>query len=219
MNLKKFNKETQTWDIIASGNASGIVVTDPHFVNEGDVQKSVNDVLVEMDNKIEQTRRNLSWVVQNGTIGGGGGGGSIESSIKLTNANISTIDGVNYLYATTQSVTLNYLITAKIPNQRYTINVALDGTYIIVDQVGYSSIAGDLVINNIAAYSSNTSHSVVITVTDQEGISLEPYMLTIVESSISLKSSVTSNSATIGAPFNITYAITILIISFIWHSL
>ena len=208
MNLKKFNKETQTWDIIASGNASGIVVTDPHFVNEGDVQKSVNDVLVEMDNKIEQTRRNLSWVVQNGTIGGGGGGGSIESSIKLTNANISTIDGVNYLYATTQSVTLNYLITAKIPNQRYTINVALDGTYIIVDQVGYSSIAGDLVINNIAAYSSNTSHSVVITVTDQEGISLEPYMLTIVESSISLKSSVTSNSATIGAPFNITYAIT-----------
>ena len=208
MNLKKFNKETQTWDIIASGNASGIVVTDPHFVDEGDVQKSVNDVLVEMDNKIEQTRRNLSWVVQNGTIGGGGGGGSIESSIKLTNANISVVDGVNYLYATTQSVTLNYLITAKIPNQRYTINVALDGTYIITDQVGYSSIAGDLVIDNIAAYSSNTSHSVVITVIDQEGISLEPYMLTIVESSISLKSSVVANNATIGAPFNITYVIT-----------
>lgn len=63
MNLKKYNKQTDTWDIIASGNASGIVVTDPHFVSENSTQKSVNDVLVEMDNKIEQTRRNLSWVV------------------------------------------------------------------------------------------------------------------------------------------------------------
>ena len=74
MNLKKYNEITNNWDIIASGNASGVAVTDPRFVQEEGVQESVNDVLVYLDDKIEQTRRNLSWVVQNGTIGGGGGG-------------------------------------------------------------------------------------------------------------------------------------------------
>ena len=207
MNLKKFNEQTKTWDIIASGNASGIVVTDPHFVKET-IQKSVNDVLVEMDNKIEQTRRNLSWVVQNGTIGGGGGGGSTTANIKLTNANITTVDGTNYWYATTKSITLNYLITAQIPNQKYLINVTLDGTLIIKDQAGYSSISGQLIIEDITAYSNYATHSIVITVTNSEGISLLPYLLTVVESSISLSSSVTSNSATIGTPYNITYSVT-----------
>ena len=75
MNLKKYNESTGTWDIISSGNASGIMVTDPHFLSEGETYKSVNQVLVDMDDKVEETKRNLSWVVINGTIGGGGGGG------------------------------------------------------------------------------------------------------------------------------------------------
>ena len=75
MNLKKYNESTGTWDIISSGNASGIMVTDPHFLEEGQTFKSVNQVLVDMDDKVEETKRNLSWVVLNGTIGGGGGGG------------------------------------------------------------------------------------------------------------------------------------------------
>ena len=69
MNLKKYNESTGTWDIISSGNASGIMVTDPHFLEEGQTFKSVNQVLVDMDDKVEETKRNLSWVVLNGTIG------------------------------------------------------------------------------------------------------------------------------------------------------
>ena len=49
MNLKKYNESTGTWDIISSGNASGIMVTDPHFLEEGQTFKSVNQVLVDMD--------------------------------------------------------------------------------------------------------------------------------------------------------------------------
>lgn len=52
MNLKKYNKTTNSWDIIASGNASGISVTDPRFTQE-DIHESVNDVLVYLDDKIE----------------------------------------------------------------------------------------------------------------------------------------------------------------------
>lgn len=208
MNLKKYNEATGNWDIISSGNATGIMVTDPHFV-EGSTFKSVNDVLVDIDDKVEETKRNLSWVVLNGTIGGGGGGGTGGgSTIKLTNGNITTTEGINYLYSTTNKVTLHYLISANKPNSRFSISVSLDGTNIIKGQVGYSSVQGTLEIPNIAQYSNSASHSVVITAEDIEGIAATPYLLTIVESSINLESSVTSVTATIGLPYNITYKIT-----------
>lgn len=208
MNLKKYNESTGSWDIISSGNATGIMVTDPHFV-EGQNYKSVNDVLVDIDDKVEETKRNLSWVVMNGTIGGGGGGGSTtSSSIKLTDGTITTTEGVNYLYSTTTKLTLHYLISSTKPNSRFSISVSLDGTNIIKGQVAYSSVQGTLEIPNIAAYSDAASHSIVVTAEDIEGIAATPYLLTVVESSIKLESSVTSVTATIGLPYNITYKIT-----------
>lgn len=208
MNLKKYNEITNTWDIIASGNATGVAVTEPRFVQENHTQESVNDVLVYLDDKIEQTRRNLSWVVQNGTIGGGGGGGSTEANIRITNTGINNIDGVNYLYATSKEVTLNYIISEIRANQKYYINVTLDGNRIIANQVGYSSVAGKIVIPDITAYSSNTSHSVVISAENENGIAIIPYMLTITEASLFISSSVASVTATIGAPYYIQYVVT-----------
>ena len=208
MNLKKYNESTGTWDIISSGNASGIMVTDPHFLEEGQTFKSVNQVLVDMDDKVEETKRNLSWVVLNGTIGGGGGGGGTTASIKLTNGSIVTTEGVHYLYSTSTKLTLHYLISSTKPNEKYNISVSLDGNTIISNQVGYSSVQGTLEIPNIAEFSSSASHSIVVTAENTEGISVSPYLLTVVESSISLESSVTSVTATIGLPYNITYKIT-----------
>ena len=208
MNLKKYNESTNTWDIISSGNASGIMVTDPHFLDEGQTFKSVNQVLVDMDDKVEETKRNLSWVVLNGTIGGGGGGTGTSAAIKLTNGSITTTEGINYLYSTTTKVTLNYLITSNKPNERYSITVSLDGNNIIKGQVGYSSVQGTLEIPNIAQFTEAASHSIVVTAEDIEGMAVTPYLLTIVESSINITSSVTSVTATIGLPYNITYKIT-----------
>lgn len=207
MNLKKYNKTTRTWDIISSGNASGIMVTDPHFLEEGQTYKSVNQVLVDMDDKVEETKRNLSWVVLNGTIGGGGGGGS-TASIKLTNSNITTTEGVHYLYSTQTSLTLRYLISSTKPNEKYSISVSLDGNTVISGQVGYSSVQGTLEIENIAQFSTAASHSIVVTAENAEGISVSPYLLTVVESTINIESSVTSVTATIGLPYNITYKVT-----------
>lgn len=208
MNLKKYNKETGTWDIISSGNASGIVVTDPHFLGDQGTTKSVNDVLVELDDKVEETRRNLSWVVINGTIGGGGGGGGTSDTIKLTNAKITTTEGVNYLYATDTKLTLRYLITSTKANQKYSITVTLDGTTIIKDLTAYTGIQGTFEVPDITAYSSSSSHSIVVMASNSEGISVSPYLLTVVESSIKLESSVTSVTATIGLPYYITYKVT-----------
>ena len=207
MNLKKYNETTGTWDIISSGNASGIMVTDPHFLEEGQTYKSVNQVLVDMDDKVEETKRNLSWVVLNGTIGGGGGGGT-TASIKLTNSNITTTEGVHYLYSTQTSLTLRYLISSTKPNEKYSISVSLDGNTVISGQVGYSSVQGTLEIENIAQFSTAASHSIVVTAENAEGISVSPYLLTVVESTINIESSVTSVTATIGLPYNITYKVT-----------
>jgi hypothetical protein len=84
-----------------------------------------------MDDKVEETKRNLSWVVLNGTIGGGGGGGGSTASIRLTNGNITTSEGVNYLYSTETRIVLNYLISSTKPNEKYNISVSLDGNIII----------------------------------------------------------------------------------------
>ncbi|MEE0855446.1 hypothetical protein [Eubacterium ventriosum] len=93
-----------------------------------------------MDDKVEETKRNLSWVVLNGTIGGGGGGGGTTASIKLTDGSIVTTEGVHYLYFTSTKLTLHYLISSTKPNEKYNISVSLDGNTIISNQVGYSSV-------------------------------------------------------------------------------
>ena len=210
MNLKKYNEQTGTWDIIASGNASGIVVTDPHFVGETQVQKSVNDVLIEIDNKIEKTKRNLSWVVQNGTIGGGGGSGSgpgVETQLVISNANITVIEGVNTLYATSESVTLNCLVKQNKTNQKYYVTVTLDGNIVIERQLVYSNVSTNLIINNIAQFTDRTSHNITITAENDNGIALNPYFLTVIESSIKISVEKNSYNANIGEPCYIPYVI------------
>lgn len=209
MNLKKFNEQTSTWDIIASGNASGIVVTDPHFVGEDNVQKSVNDVLVEIDNKIEKTKRNLSWVVQNGTIGGGGGSGSgADAELIISNANIVVIEGNNVLYAISESVTLGCLVKQNRSNQKYYVTVSLDGNTVVNRQLVYSNVTSNLTITDITQFTDRTSHSVVITAENDNGITLDPYFLTITESSIKISSDKKIYNATIGEPSYIQYVVT-----------
>ena len=208
MNLKKFNKETQTWDIIASGNASGIVVTDPHFVNEGDVQKSVNDVLVEMDNKIEQTRRNLSWVVLNGTIGGGGGGGSTDAELIISHPNLTVVNGANTIYATSEKLVLGCLVKSVRSNQKYYVSLTMDNQLIYNRELVLSNYSKELIISNIAAFSDQPQHTVTITCEDENGIALDPFFLTVTESSIKLSVDKTMYNAQISEAAPIRYYVT-----------
>ena len=172
----------------------------------GEVNISVDQALSRTTKKIETLQRNVSWLAEHG--GGGGGGGDFTSSIKLTNGGITTSEGVNILYSTTKEVKLDYLITALKNNQKFTITVSLDGNNVISGQEGWSGTPGSLLIKNISQYSSSNSHSIVVTATDAEGINATPYMLTVIESSINLSSSVSSVTATIGLAYKITYTVT-----------
>ena len=167
-NFKKFNPETQEWEVIASGNASGISSTNPRFLN-GKSAVSVDEALTQLDNKISDLKSNIAWLAQYGG-GGGGGGGDLTASIKLTNANIKPNEGLNIMYLSTKNVSLEYLITALKVNQKYLITVTLDGNTVINNQEGWSGTPGTLIIDNITKYSSNNTHSIVVTATDSEGI-------------------------------------------------
>ena len=204
--IKRYNKETKQWEIIASGNASEISSSVPELLDPGEINQSVDKSLTKLNEKVETLKRNVSWLAEHG--GGGSGGGDYTASIAITNGGITTSEGINILYSSTKEVKLDYLITALKNNQKFTISVSLDGNNIIKNQEGWSGIPGSLLIPDIAKFSASNNHSVVVTATDADDLNATPYMLTVIESSINLKSSVSSVAATIGLAYKITYTVT-----------
>ena len=204
--IKRYNKETKQWEIIASGNASEISSSVPELLDPGEINQSVDKSLTKLNEKVETLKRNVSWLAEHG--GGGSGGGDYTASIAITNGGITTSEGINILYSSTKEVKLDYLITALKNNQKFTISVSLDGNNIIKNQEGWSGTPGSLLIPDIAKFSASNNHSVVVTATDADGLNATPYMLTVIESSINLKSSVSSVTATIGLAYKITYTVT-----------
>lgn len=206
-NIKKFNPETKQWEIIASGNSSGIRSTNPRFLN-GETNVSIDECLNKLDERINLLQSNIAWLAQYGGGGSGGGSGTQDAEIVLTNANIKPNEGLNVMYSSQKRVVLEYIINALKSNQKYLISVSLDGNIVINNQEGWSGTAGNLVIEDITKYSQTNTHSIVVTASDSEGMQATPYMLTIIESSISITSSVTSVVATIGLDYKISYHIT-----------
>lgn len=206
-NIRTKNKDTGKWEIAASGNAVGISSTNPNFLEEGENVISVDEAMNRLNEKIKKLERNVSWLALYGGSGSGSGSGGGMGDAVFTVTNATQSQGSNIVYTSTEKVTLSYLINAKRNNQKYYISVVLDGNSVINNQIGWSGVSGTLVIDNVAQYSNLSTHNVTITVTDAEGINLEPYLLTIVESSIKLTSRVTGVTATIGLPYKITYSI------------
>lgn len=208
-NIRAKNKNTGEWEIIASGNSSGISTTNPNFLEGEENAISVDKAMDRLNEKIKKLERNVSWLALyggSGSGGSGGGGGYGEAKFSVTNSTVN--QGVNTIYTSKESVTLNYLISSIRNNQKYYITVSLDGNTIITNQVGYSGVAGNIIIPEVAKYSDLATHNVTITVTDSEGINLEAYLLTVIESSIKLSSKVSGVTATIGLGYTITYFIT-----------
>lgn len=209
--IKRYNEKTKQWEVSAAGDTDGIAVTDPRLLDpESEVTaESLTEVLVKHDEKLKRFGGNIAWLAEHGGGGSGGGGGATGDVITLTNANIVKEGNINYLYSTTTTnIKLDYLITSSKNNKRYLITVTLDGNALIKDKEGYTNTPGSITIPKLDAYTSNASHSVVITANDTDGFSAQTYMLTIVEASIKLSSSVSGSTATVGIDYFITYTVT-----------
>lgn len=209
--IKRYNEKTKQWEVSAAGDTDGIAVTDPRLLDpESEVTaESLTEVLVKHDEKLKRFGGNIAWLAEHGGGGSGDGDGATGDVITLTNANIVKEGNINYLYSTTTTnIKLDYLITSSKNNKRYLITVTLDGNALIKDKEGYTNTPGSITIPKLDAYTSNASHSVVITANDTDGFSAQTYMLTIVEASIKLSSSVSGSTATVGIDYFITYTVT-----------
>lgn len=84
-NIKK--KINGLWNVVASGNATGISVTNPSLLEEGESVDSVDGVLSRHQSLIEKLLHNVSWLAKHGGGGSGGGGGdsgATEATCKIT---------------------------------------------------------------------------------------------------------------------------------------
>ena len=216
--IKRFNKETGQWEVVAAGNANNIITTDPRLLDpeevaNGKVEENINEVLVKYKEKLAEHDGHIAWLAEHGGGGSGGGGGTTDAKVTITNGDIVIEGNTKYLYSSvTTNIKLNYLIESSKNNKRYFINVSLDGSSIIKDQEAWTNAPGTLIIPKLNQFSNNSTHSVVITATDTNGFAAESYLLNIVEASIKLASSVAGSTATVGIDYFITYTVTSKII-------
>lgn len=216
--IKRFNKETGQWEVVAAGNANNIITTDPRLLDpeevaNGKVEENINEVLVKYKEKLAEHDGHIAWLAEHGGGGSGGGGGTTDAKVTITNGDIVIEGNTKYLYSSvTTNIKLNYLIESSKNNKRYFINVSLDGSSIIKDQEAWTNTPGTLIIPKLDQFSNNSAHSVVITATDTNGFAAESYLLNIVEASIELASSVAGSTATVGIDYFITYTVTSKII-------
>lgn len=212
--FKVYNHASGKWETAASGNASGLIVTDPRLLIEGEVAITVEEALARQKAISDRHANYIAWLVEHGGGGSGGGGGSTgDAKITITNGDIVVESNTNYLYSTSvTNIRLQYLITSSKNNKRYFINVSLDGNIIIKDREAWTNTPGVLIIPKLDQYTSNSNHSVVITATDTDGFAAESYLLNVVEASIKLSSKVSGSTATVGIDYFFTYTITSKII-------
>lgn len=211
--LKRYDKELKKWITSASGNATGIAVTDPRLVTPGKLSESLNDVLARQAEELAEHGGYIAWLAEHGGGGSGGEGGASDDAMTLTNGTIVQEGGTNYLYSSViTNIRLEYLITSNKNNKRYFITVTLDGNNIITGQEGWTNTPGVLIIPKLNQFSSNNIHSVVVTATDVNGFAAKSYLLNVVEASINLTSIVSGSTATVGIDYFFTYTVTSKII-------
>lgn len=139
---KVYNKDTQQWEAISTENSDNIAVTDQLILEDPKKhEQSLTEVLLDLKKDIKRTKRNLSWVVQNGTLGGGGNGNG-NGGVTTSNAKFKILgitgaadqvrqdaEGQNILCTTIQqNLELNYFIDDAKTNT-YTLNVYLDSNF------------------------------------------------------------------------------------------
>ena len=90
-NIKKQNSNGE-WDVLASGKATGIAVTNPKLLQEGEVIDSVDGVLEKHQDAIDKLQHNVSWLAKHGGGGSGGSGGGGGSDVTEATCDITVND-------------------------------------------------------------------------------------------------------------------------------
>ncbi len=182
--LRKFNKETNKWEVLSPNYSSDIYVTNPSISQTSDGPKNLDTVITSINDDITKLKRNVSWLAEHGGGGGGGIGGGIGSSTEYK------------FHITTAGVMNDTIYVQEMP---FTVNFKINGGS-VKDKVSYQVYYnGKSLTNGFKEVNANSNQSVVLPSFgdgntnslhfegfDSNGIAINDYTLTIIESSIKI---------------------------------
>ena len=182
--LRKYNKNTQSWEIITTNSASDVYVSNPHFV-ENETPITLENTLTNISNSINKLQRNVSWLAEHGGgngIGGNGVGNSSTYGVMILNSGIK--DGT--LFVQQSSCKIIFKFTGGTVTDTIQYRIMLDGNVLIASAQAMVNNNISVEINNLEKFSPTSPHNFLIEGVDKDGMSIPPYTLYIVESSITL---------------------------------
>ena len=180
--LRKYNEKTGKWEIISPTSTDDICVSNTQFNNETTPISKLTDVLNGIGDDISKLKRNVSWLAEHGGGGGGiGSGNTTNYKVVIMNAGVTN----DTLYVNESKFSVTFKITGGSINDMIDYRVIYDGSYI---NNAYTKVKVNtnvtIDIDDIEKYSKVTPHTFIIEAVDGDGMTIPPYTLSIVETSI-----------------------------------
>lgn len=193
--LKKVNRRTGVEEILASTNASNILLDDPLVVEKPTV---LSEVIHQQNITISELKSNVKWLYKYGGTGsgggGGGGGGGTNSYFELISPNSMEVGGDRVVYISDTKVVLKYKIFQRVGSSKYRHTITMDGTVLKSDEPLSSNVDATLTLLSLSSTDTNT---LIFTATDEEGYQLDRFVVKIISGSISLSSPTVNNGGSI----------------------
>ena len=165
--LRKYNKELDRWENIASDDASGIYSDNPILTEDeaGNVM-SIEDILLRYRAEIAKLQRNVAWLAKHGGGGSGGSGGS--GGVNATLSVLDPADDVSEITSLVWSNDITHLSYKLTSNAKttFTITIRLNNSVVQTDTITAKSYTGSISMSGIKKYL-GTGGTLSITAVDQ----------------------------------------------------
>ena len=197
--LKKYNKQTGKWEIVSEPvvdvvqqlgpdsmpiSDDNVIVTNPyHTVPSGGTDITLYEALSNIGDDISKLQRNVSWLAEHGGGGGGGGGSTSVYGISVIEP---VADKDHAVYISGTSLNVSFMITGGTEGEIYQYRYTFDGNV-----MPYSACTNQTTVTfkiaNIHMVTQNTSHTLIISALNEEGLNIPSVSIRIYESSLTIK--------------------------------
>lgn len=194
--LKKYNKETQEWELVSAPDVSveqylpdgskitdtNVVVLNEYYSGETSGDATLDEVLGTIGDDMRRLERNVSWLAEHGIGEGGGGGGTISSfGIEV----ISPIVDNGKAYVSGKTFEIEFMITGGSEGDYCTYSYSYDGGRIKGDSLS-TQVNKSIKISVDNTESISKQFSMVIRATNPYGVTIPTKTFNIYESTLTL---------------------------------
>lgn len=162
-NIKKQNSNGE-WDVLASGKATGITVTNPKLLQEGETIDSVDGVLEKHQDAIDKLQHNVSWLAKHGGGGSGGSGGGGGSNVTEATCDITVNDQLtgNDILIDENGLKISLTnISAKV-TKPWNVTVRIGATQIASTVLSFTANTFYLSLSKVSPYLTNHTGNLTI---------------------------------------------------------